>query len=92
MKILVHSAAGGVGSSLVQLAKIKGCHVTRVVGKTHKVTLVENLGADQVIDKSKEKLWEKAESISQKVLILFLMPMAIQLLRIAINTSSQLEN
>ncbi|MBG07536.1 MAG: zinc-binding dehydrogenase [Halobacteriovoraceae bacterium] len=64
MKILVHSAAGGVGSSLVQLAKIKECHVTGVVGKAHKVELVENLGANKVIDKSKEKLWEKAESIS----------------------------
>ena len=64
MKILIHSAAGGVGSSLVQLAKTKGCHVTGVVGKTHKVPLVEKLGADKVIDKSKEQLWTKAESIS----------------------------
>ena len=42
--ILVHSAAGGVGSMLVQLAKIHGCHVVGVVGATHKVELVNQLG------------------------------------------------
>jgi synaptic vesicle membrane protein VAT-1 len=65
MNILIHSAAGGVGSALVQLAKIKGCHVTGVVGKTHKVELVKSLGADKVIDKSKENLWNEAELISK---------------------------
>lgn len=42
--ILVHSAVGGVGSMLVQLAKINGCHVVGVVGASHKVELVEQLG------------------------------------------------
>ena len=42
--VLVHSAAGGVGSMLVQLAKIHGCHVVGVVGASHKVDLVKNLG------------------------------------------------
>ena len=35
--MLVHSAAGGVGSSLVQLGKIMGCEVVGVVGASHKV-------------------------------------------------------
>ena len=42
--ILVHSAAGGVGSMLVQLAKIHGCHVVGVVGGSHKVDLAKYLG------------------------------------------------
>jgi len=63
-KVLVHSAAGGVGSSLVQMAKINKCQVTGVVGSSHKVETVKNLGADFVIDKSKEDLWQEVEKIS----------------------------
>ncbi|MCA9663250.1 MAG: zinc-binding dehydrogenase, partial [Myxococcales bacterium] len=59
--ILVHSAAGGVGSSLVQLGKIAGCRVVGVVGSSHKVAAAEALGADAVIDKSRENLWRAAE-------------------------------
>ena len=35
--VLVHSAAGGVGSALVRLAKLAGCRVVAVVGGSHKV-------------------------------------------------------
>ena len=52
-KVLVHSAAGGVGSTLVQLARHLGCTVTGVVGSSHKVEWVRELGADLVIDRSK---------------------------------------
>ena len=60
-KVLVHSAAGGVGSTLVQFAKKAGCQVAGVVGSSHKVDYVKQLGADLVIDKSKENLWQAAE-------------------------------
>lgn len=60
-KILVHSAAGGVGGSLVQLAKVVGCEVTGVVGGAHKVEAAKAFGADHVIDKSSEDLWAAAE-------------------------------
>jgi len=63
-KVLVHSAAGGVGGCLVQLAKAAGCDVTGVVGASHKVTAVEQHGADHVIDKSTESLWQQAEAIA----------------------------
>lgn len=62
--ILVHSAAGGVGSTLVQLAKQAGCKVVGVVGSSHKVDMVKKLGADLVIDKSKVDLWKEAEKFS----------------------------
>ncbi len=65
-KLLIHSAAGGVGSSLVQLGKAVGCEVTGVVGGTHKIETVRALGADHVIDKSREKLWPAAERVAPK--------------------------
>jgi NADPH:quinone reductase-like Zn-dependent oxidoreductase len=66
MKLLVHSAAGGVGTMLVRLGKIAKCEVTGVVGRSHKVEHVQALGADHVIDKSTQDLWKDAERISPK--------------------------
>jgi NADPH:quinone reductase-like Zn-dependent oxidoreductase len=60
--LLVHSAAGGVGSMLVQLGKLHDCRVIGVVGASHKVAAVKALGADAVIDKSRQALWTEAES------------------------------
>lgn len=62
--LLIHSAAGGVGSSLVQLSKWAGCKVVGVVGTKEKVDFVKALGADFVIDKSHEDLWKVAENFS----------------------------
>ena len=64
MKILVHSAAGGVGGALLQLGKIAGCRMTGVVGAAHKVDTASNGGADQVIDKSNADLWSRAREIA----------------------------
>ena len=61
--LLVHSAAGGVGSMLVQLGKLAGARVIGVVGATHKVAAVSALGADAVIDKSTQDLWSEAERL-----------------------------
>jgi len=63
MKILVHSAAGGVGGALLQLGKIADCQMTGVVGATHKVDTAFDYGADQVIDKSREDLWCQANEL-----------------------------
>ena len=43
-RILIHSVAGGVGSMLLQIGKILGCHVTGVVGKSSKVQFAKDLG------------------------------------------------
>ena len=59
--ILIHSAAGGVGSMLVQMSKILGLSpVVGVVGSTSKVEFAKSLGCDVVIDKSQEDLWNAA--------------------------------
>lgn len=59
-RVLVHSAAGGVGSALVQMARVLGCQVTAVVGSSDKVATAKGLGAHCVIDKSTQKLWTEA--------------------------------
>jgi NADPH:quinone reductase-like Zn-dependent oxidoreductase len=59
--VLVHSAAGGVGGALVQLARRAGCRVIGVVGAAHKVDVAMRAGADVVIDKSTRDLWREVE-------------------------------
>jgi synaptic vesicle membrane protein VAT-1 len=63
--ILIHSAAGGVGSMLVQMSKLLGLNpIVGVVGKTAKVDAAKSLGCDVVIDKSREDLWASARTAS----------------------------
>jgi len=57
--ILVHSAAGGVGTALVQLGRIAGARVVGVVGRSHKVAIAQELGAEVVVDKSRQGLWSE---------------------------------
>jgi NADPH:quinone reductase-like Zn-dependent oxidoreductase len=60
MRVLVHSAAGGVGSALCQIAKLSDCRVVGVVGGSHKIDAAREAGADAVIDKTREPLWPRA--------------------------------
>ncbi|MDJ0363072.1 NADPH:quinone oxidoreductase family protein [Rhodococcus sp. H29-C3] len=52
--LLVHAAAGGVGSAAVQLGKAAGAKVIGVVGGRDKVEYCRQLGADLVIDRRRE--------------------------------------
>lgn len=52
--LLVHAAAGGVGSTAVQLGKAAGAKVIGVVGGRDKVEYCRQLGADLVIDRQRE--------------------------------------
>jgi len=52
--LLVHAAAGGVGSGAVQLGKAAGARVIGVAGGPAKARVVAELGADVVVDRSRE--------------------------------------
>ncbi|TJZ80249.1 NADPH:quinone oxidoreductase family protein [Rhodococcus oryzae] len=54
--LLVHAAAGGVGSAAVQLGKAVGATVIGVVGGPDKAEYCRRLGADLVIDRHTEDI------------------------------------
>jgi NADPH:quinone reductase-like Zn-dependent oxidoreductase len=59
-RVLINGAAGGVGTLAVQIAKSFGAHVTGVCSAKN-VDLVEFVGADRVIDYSKEDFTRSGE-------------------------------
>ncbi|MET8908793.1 NADPH:quinone oxidoreductase family protein [Micromonospora sp. NPDC004551] len=62
--LLVHAAAGGVGSAAVQLGRAAGARVIGVVGGPEKAAVARALGADVVVDRRAEDFVEvvKAET------------------------------
>lgn len=62
--ILIHSAAGGVGSALVQMSKLKGHQVVGIVGNPTKKDYVLQLRADKVVSKREENWVAAARQFS----------------------------
>ncbi|MDZ7700161.1 MAG: zinc-binding dehydrogenase [Deltaproteobacteria bacterium] len=62
--VLVHSAAGGVGTALLHLLRMNGNRAVGVVGTAEKKETARRAGATEVIDKSTDQLWTRARQIS----------------------------
>jgi len=63
--LLVHAAAGGVGSAAVQLGKAAGARVIGVVGGPEKAEVARRLGADVVVDRHTEDFVEVVKDVTQ---------------------------
>lgn len=62
--VLIHAAAGGVGSILTQWARSLGCFVIATVGSEAKADLARSLGADVAILYSSEDVAERVKAIT----------------------------
>jgi NADPH2:quinone reductase len=62
--LLVHAAAGGVGSGAVQLGKAAGARVIGVVGGERKAQVARALGADVVVDRLSQDFVEVVKDVT----------------------------
>jgi NADPH:quinone reductase-like Zn-dependent oxidoreductase len=62
--VLVVGAGGGVNTASIQIAKLIGAQVVVIGSDTKKLEMAESLGADILIDRSKEEDWSRAVFIA----------------------------
>ena len=61
--VLIQAAAGGVGTTLVQIAKHKGCIVYGTAGSDEKLEYLRSQGVDHPINYNKDDFYTKVRSI-----------------------------
>lgn len=71
--VLVHAAAGGVGSLLVQWAKALGARVIGTAGSPEKAALAQALGADELVLYREDNVAERVRALTngQGVAVVF---------------------
>ncbi|KAF5010133.1 hypothetical protein FDECE_3679 [Fusarium decemcellulare] len=57
--VLVHSAAGGLGTMAVQIAVAMGCRVLGTAGSAEKCAYVQTLGAERCFDYTQDAWWDR---------------------------------
>ncbi|MDN5747264.1 MAG: NADPH:quinone oxidoreductase family protein [Pseudonocardia sp.] len=62
--LLVHAAAGGVGSAAVQIGRAMGARVIGTAGGPEKCEVVRGLGADEVVDYRSEDLVARVKELT----------------------------
>jgi len=62
--LLVHAAAGGVGSAAVQLGKALGARVIGTAGGADKCAVARQMGADDVVDYATEDLATRVKELT----------------------------
>lgn len=62
-KVLIHAAAGGVGTALIQLCKWRGAFVIAKIGHADKTKLVTEMGADVVINYSESDYKQQLQTL-----------------------------
>ena len=63
--VLVSGAAGATGSVVVQIAKLKGCHVIGIAGGKEKCDWLKTVGADDVIDYKNSNVAEELTKLAK---------------------------
>jgi 2-desacetyl-2-hydroxyethyl bacteriochlorophyllide A dehydrogenase len=63
--VLIMGAGSGVGSMAVQMAKLAGARVMATVGSDDKIPRAVILGADAIINHTKEKVSERAKLLTE---------------------------
>ena len=62
-KVIIHSAAGGVGMALLQYCRYKNCDIIATTGSEQKRKMLLDSGASRVINTSSENFSEKVRTI-----------------------------
>jgi NADPH:quinone reductase-like Zn-dependent oxidoreductase len=66
LRVLVHTAAGGVGLAALGICRRLGMEAVGVVGASHKVPTALAAGAVAVIDRSSQDVWAEARRLAPK--------------------------